>query len=30
VDDSERADRILVAIEGKRLTYRRPREGAHA
>ena len=30
VDDTERADRILLAIEGKRLTYRRPDEGAHA
>jgi hypothetical protein len=30
VDDTERADRILLAIEGKRLTYRRSDEAAHA
>jgi transposase-like protein len=30
VNDTMRADRILAAIEGKRLTYRRTREGAHA
>lgn len=30
VDDAMRADRILAAIEGKRLTYRRTREAAHA
>lgn len=30
VDDAMRADRILAAIEGKRLTYRRTGQAAHA
>jgi len=30
VEDIERAQRILKGIEGKRLTYRQPREAAHA
>ena len=30
VDDAMRTDRILAAIEGKRLTYRRPYQAAHA
>jgi transposase-like protein len=30
VDDTIRADRILAAIEGKRLTYRRVGQAAHA
>lgn len=30
IEDGERADQILTAIEGKRLTYRRPDEAAHA
>jgi hypothetical protein len=30
VTDSERADEMLRGIGGKRLTYRRPHEGAHA
>lgn len=30
VDDAMRSDELLRGIAGKRLTYRRPREGAHA
>ncbi len=30
VEDIERAERTLRGIEGKRLTYRQPREAAHA
>ena len=30
IDDTERSVRILQGIEGKRLTYRRPHEAAHA
>jgi transposase-like protein len=30
VDDTQRTDEILRGIAGKRLTYRRPDEGAHA
>ena len=30
VEDIERAERALKGIEGKRLTYRQPRETAHA
>jgi hypothetical protein len=30
VEDAERAAKTLNGIEGKRLTYREPREAAHA
>jgi len=30
VEDAEHAAEALKAIEGKRLTYRQPREAAHA
>jgi len=30
IEDTERAERALRGIEGKRLTYQQPREAAHA
>lgn len=30
VNDAERADKAVKGVEGKRLTYKRPREAAHA
>jgi hypothetical protein len=30
IEDAERADKIMAGITGKRLTYRRTNEAAHA